>query len=356
MNPAALLLSSFLASHSSSFRSLLGIFPVFLLFSSTIKAQTQDTTDDSTGNSITTVLIDTIQTGTSKPILPTLTLQQKKTRTWIATGANVVGYGGVMAALASAWYSDYEKTGLHSFDDSREWLQMDKVGHLYGTWIESRANNEIWKWAGMERKKRIWISGLTSFAFQTTIEYLDGRSAKWGWSWADFGANILGSGTFIAQELAWDEQRIKLKWSFHRKNYSDPSLNERSDDLFGKSSPERFLKDYNGQTYWAGISLKTLFPQSRLPAWLSVSVGYGADGMFGGEENIAKDENGNIIFNRRDIKRYRQWYLAPDIDWSKIQTDKKALKILFTILNAFKFPAPALELSNGKLKVQAIAF
>lgn len=285
-----------------------------------------------------------------------LTPPQIKRRTWIMTGMNVVGYGGVMTALASAWYDDYEKTKLHAFDDSREWLQVDKVGHFYGTWIESRANNELWKWTGMERKKRIWISGLTSFAFQTTIEYLDGRSAKWGWSWSDFGANLLGSGTFLAQELAWDEQRIKLKWSFHRKKYGDPQLNSRSDELFGKSSPERFLKDYNGQTYWASVNLRSFFPKSNLPPWLSVSVGYGAEGMFGGTENIAKDANGQVTFDRTDIKRYRQWFLAPDIDLSKVKTDKKGLKFLLTVLSAFKFPTPSLEFSNGRFRVHAIHF
>lgn len=279
-----------------------------------------------------------------------------KKRVWIVTGGNIVGYGGVMAALAAAWYDNYTKTKLHSFNDSREWLQADKVGHFYGTWIESRANNELWKWTGMERKKRIWISGLTSFAFQTTIEYLDGKSAEWGWSWADFGANILGSGSFIAQELAWDDQRIKLKWSFHKKTYSDASLNKRSDELFGKSLPERFLKDYNGQTYWASVNLKSFFPKTKLPGWLSVSVGYGAEGMFGGEENIATDENGTILFDRRDIKRYRQWYLAPDIDLSKIKTNKKGIKFILTVLSAFKFPAPSLEFSNGKFSVNALHF
>lgn len=285
-----------------------------------------------------------------------LTPQQKKSRTWIIGGVQVLGYGGTMTALAAAWYDDHTKAKLHSFDDSKEWLQVDKIGHFYGTWIESQGNNALWKWTGMERKKRIWLSGLTSLSFQTTIEYLDGKSAKWGWSWADFGANVLGSGTFIAQELTWNEQKIKFKWSFHRKSYSDATLNHRSDELFGKSSPERFLKDYNGQTYWASVTLKTILPGSKLPPWLSVSIGYGAEGMFGGTENIGKDDNGNITFNRPDIKRYRQWYLAPDIDWSKIKTDKKALRLLFTVLNAFKFPAPALELSRGKLKAHALVF
>lgn len=288
--------------------------------------------------------------------LTILTPQQQKTRTWLVTGANVVGYGGLMTAFAAAWYKNYTKAKFHSFNDIKEWLQMDKLGHVYGTWTETHANNEMWKWAGMERKKRIWISGLTSIAFQTSIEYLDGRSAEWGWSWADFGCNILGSGAFIAQELAWDEQRIKLKWSAHRKNYKYASLNQRSDELFGKSTPERFLKDYNGQTYWASVNIKTIFPKSKLPGWFSVAFGYGAEGMFGGTENLAKDENGTIIFDRRDIKRYRQWYLSPDIDWSKIKTNKKGLRFLFTVMNAFKFPAPSLELSNGKFRFNAIHF
>lgn len=333
---------------------------LFLLLLPLLNGAGQDST-------VQTVFADTLPAAKAGPLYDSsgvsfggisigLSARQQKNRVWVVTGANILGYGGVMSVLAAAWYSDYHKTKLHSFNDSREWLQMDKVGHFYGTWIESRANNEMWKWAGLERKKRIWISGLTSLAFQTTIEYLDGRSADWGWSWADFGANILGSGSFIAQELAWDEQKIKFKWSFHRKEYNDPLLNQRSDALFGKRSAERFLKDYNGQAYWASMNIKTLLPRSDIPAWLSVSLGYGAEGMFGGEENLARDENGQVIFDRRDIPRRRQWYLSPDIDFSKIKTNKTGLKILFTVLNAFKFPAPALELSNGKLKARGLVF
>ena len=261
-----------------------------------------------------------------------------------------------MIALSSAWYSQYEKTKFHTFNDFPEWKQVDKVGHLYSAYIESRASMEMWRWTGIDRKKRIWIGGMSGAVYQTVIEFLDGHSAGWGWSWGDFGANILGSGAMIAQELAWDDQRIKLKFSFHKKSYSDPTLNQRSDVLFGKSIPERLLKDYNGQTYWASANLKPFFKNSNIPEWLSVAVGYGAEGMFGGTENIGKDANGNIIFNRTDIKRYRQWYLAPDIDLTKIKTNKKGLKFLFTVLSAFKFPTPSLELSNGKFKVHALHF
>jgi hypothetical protein len=116
------------------------------------------------------------------------------------------------------------------------------------------------------------------------------------------------------------------------------------------------LKDYNGQTYWLSANLKSFFPQSNIPAWLNVAVGYGAEDMFGGFENIWTDGDPGFPINRTDIKRYRQWYLAPDINFSKIKTSKKGLKTLFAFLDAFKFPAPSLEFSNGRLKVNAISF
>ena len=45
--------------------------------------------------------------------------------------------------------------------------------------------------------------------------------------------------------------------------------------------------------------------------------------MFGARENRAKDPAGNIIFDRTNIARVRQWYLAPDIDLTKIKTKSK---------------------------------
>jgi uncharacterized protein YfiM (DUF2279 family) len=285
-----------------------------------------------------------------------ITPEQRKKRTWIVAGSNVIGYGGMMIGLHSAWYKDYPQTGFHTFNDWPEWKQVDKVGHVYSSYMQSRVSMELWRWTGMERKKRIWIGGMSGAAYQTVIEVLDGFSEGWGWSWPDFGANILGSGALVAQELAWDEQRIKLKFSFHNKSYDDPQLNERSKDLFGKGVAQRFIKDYNGQTYWASANIKSFLPHSNLPPWLCISVGYGAEGLFGGRQNIAKDELGTVTFNRPDIPRYRQWYLSPDIDLTRIKTNKKGLKILFTLLSALKFPAPALELSNGKLKAHALYF
>ena len=160
----------------------------------------------------------------------------------------------------------------------------------------------------------------------------------------------------FAQELAWDDQRIKLKFSFHNNHYNNPGLDKRANEIYGKSIGERFIKDYNAQTLWASANIKSFFPESKLPSWLSVAVGYGANGMFGALNNIGKDKNGNINFYRTDIKRYRQWYLAPDVDFTKIKTKKRVVKYLFMALTAFKFPAPSVEFSNGSFKFNWLHF
>lgn len=277
-------------------------------------------------------------------------------RTWAVAGVHAGFYGGSMVLLNQAWYKNYPRSSFHVFNDLNEWEQVDKVGHSWTAYQISRLSMMSWKWAGLTPKQQVWFGGLSGMVFQTVIEVQDGFSAEWGWSWGDIAANTLGSGMLIAQELGWKEQRIAFKFSAHRMNYKEPMLRQRSDTLFGASLAERTLKDYNGQTYWLSANIKAFAPKSRWPAWLNVSIGYGASGIFGGVENIAQDKQGNIIWDRRDIARSRQWYIAPDVDFTRIKTNSKLLKTVFFALNAIKFPAPALAFSGGKFRLYAMYF
>lgn len=273
---------------------------------------------------------------------------QPKKRIAVVAGLNAAAYTGSLIALNEAWYKGYAKTSFHTFDDSKEWMQVDKAGHAWAAYTIGKYSADIWQWAGLPHKKAVWVGGLSGAGYLTIIELLDAHSERWGWSWADMGANVLGSGLFISQELTWKEQRIQFKFSAYPKSY-DASIRPRIDDLFGKSLPEKLLKDYNAQTYWLSFNLKSFIPESRLPAWLNVSIGYGADGMLGGFENKWTNSDGSIA-TRYDIERRRQFYLSPDIDLTKIKTNKKAVRTLLNLLNSIKIPAPTLELSKGKLK------
>jgi hypothetical protein len=279
-----------------------------------------------------------------------------KKRIYFATAGSIAAYTGTIAALSEAWYKNYAQTSFHFFNDNSGWLQVDKAGHVFSAYTSGKMSQELWRWAGLSRKQRIWIGGLSGTAFLTTIEILDGFSSGWGFSLGDLGADLAGSGLFIAQELLWDEQRVQVKFSFHHNNYNDPLLDARADEMFGNRTLERMLKDYNGQTYWLSINLKSFYKKSKLPSWLNIAIGYGADGMFGGTENIVRDKNGTVVFDRSDISRYRQWYIAPDIDLTRIKTKSKFLKATFFLLNSFKFPAPSIGFSKKGLEWNWVHF
>jgi hypothetical protein len=276
-------------------------------------------------------------------------------RKLLVGGFSIAAYGGSILLLNQAWYKQYPKTGFHTYNDSGEWLQMDKVGHAWTAYNISKLTTGMWRWAGLPEKKAILVGSLSGFSYLSAIELLDAYSSKWGWSWADMSANAAGSSLFAAQELAWQEQKIQFKFSAHRKSY-EAGLNARADELFGSSLPERILKDYNAQVYWFSGNLSSFFAASKLPKWLNIAVGYSAEGMFGGYENVGFDKNGIRTFYRPDIRRYRQWYFAPDVDLSKINVRNKTARTVLMALNAIKFPAPAIEISNGRIRGNWIVF
>jgi hypothetical protein len=277
-----------------------------------------------------------------------------KGKVYLIAGIHAAGYVGTLAILGTAWYDGYAKTPFHLFNDSQEWLQIDKAGHAWTSYNIATYSALLWQWSGLEHRKAVLLGGVSALGYQTILEFLDAHSAEWGWSWADMGANAFGVALFTTQELAWKKQIVRLKFSSFPQRY-DASLQPRVNALFGNTFQERLLKDYNAQTYWASINLGSLF-QNSIPRWLNLAVGYGGKGMYGGFTNVAVDKNGNVVFDRSDIKRVRQWYLSPDIDWTKLKSNKKIIRTLFALMNMIKVPAPALELSGGKLKAHWISF
>jgi len=265
------------------------------------------------------------------------------------------GWTAALTALNKTWYAGFEKSKFHAYDDSREWLQVDKVGHTFSAYRLSLGYSSILQWSGVDKDKSVYIGAVSGIVSQSVIEILDGYSAKWGFSWSDMGANVLGSGMYAGQHALWGEQRVLFKFSTHKNIYPEGVLRDRANALYGTSVGARIFKDYNAQTYWLSANLKSFLPQSKLPKWLNLAVGYGARGMYGGYENTWTDENG-LGFDRSDVPRLRQFYLSPDIDLSRIQTKSKFLKGFLSTFN-LKIPLPTLELnSDGSLKFHALYF
>lgn len=279
---------------------------------------------------------------------------KKKER--LITYSQIAGYTANFASLYYFWYKDYPLGAFHFFNDNEQYLQVDKVSHIYGTYVGGKMSMQLWKWAGVPKKKYVWVGGLTGLAYETVIEIMDGFSDKWGFSIGDYAANVLGTSILIGQELLWDEQRIQIKYSTHLAKYEPKVVDEHLNTVYGKTKMKRLLKDYNPQTYWLSFNLKSFFTKSNLPSWLNVAVGYGGQDMYGVYWDGILNADNTLAFPQDHFKRYRQWYLAPDIDLTKIKTKSKFLKTALFVLNSFKFPAPSLELSQGSVKWNWIHF
>lgn len=243
-------------------------------------------------------------------------------------------YAATLIGLNQLWYANEPQSNFHFFNDNKEWLQVDKVGHVYTAFHISRVGVEVIEWAGLPRKKAILWGGLSGLIFQTPIEILDGFSSAYGASWGDIIANTLGSGLVMGQYYLWDELRIVPKFSFTRSPYAPQRPN-----VLGSNFLEETLKDYNGQTYWLSANIYSfLDAKTACPKWLNVALGYGGEQMVFAEA----DDNRAIGLNP-----YRQLYLSLDVDLTKIKTRSKFLNSVFFLANTLKIPFPAIEFSEN---------
>ncbi|MBK9525975.1 MAG: DUF2279 domain-containing protein [Bacteroidetes bacterium] len=263
-----------------------------------------------------------------------------KSRTRLLMCTTIGLYPVSMYWLYTQWYQDYPQSGFHFFNDNAEWEKMDKFGHAWDAYSISKPLMKCFRWSGYSNTKSTLLASGISFLYQTTVEVFDGFSEEWGFSSGDIICNTAGVGLFAAQQVGWEEQRIVLKYSFHQTKYS-----RYRPQLLGSNLPENILKDYNGLTYWASINPASFFKNKTwIPNWISLGIGFGAEGMTGGKEN-PEYVDGKMI---PSFERYRQYYLGLDIDLARVQMKSKVLTSIFKFINIVHLPAPAIEFGKGR--------
>lgn len=260
-------------------------------------------------------------------------------------------YLGIGAYLAGAWYSQEDLGKFHFFDDSHEWLQMDKAGHMFGGYCATKWMIDSYRWTGMSRKKAILLGGGVGMLAMSSIEVFDGFGKKWGASWSDIGANALGVSLAMGNQLLWNEYRIQRKYSYMPSIYTRSDSVAKYGNVLGTNIPEWILKDYNGQVNWLSFRVHSFLPEGNFkdhyPRWLNLAVGYGGNGMIGrycqkGEQPGANCDPQSVI----NAREYRQYYLALDIDVSNIKTKSKTLNSVLSMINMFRIPLPTLEMDR----------
>lgn len=251
-------------------------------------------------------------------------------------------YTTSLLILNQTWYKGKSKVPFHFYNDNRGYLQVDKFGHMYGSYVYSYIGfNSLLK-LGSSRKEALFFGSTLGFVLQFPIEIMDGKHEGYGFSPGDIAANTMGSVLVFGQELIFQDQVLKFKYSYWESEYAKNSHN-----LYGKTTMNRMLKDYNGHTYWFTLPIKKVIYCNGLPEWLSLAIGYGANGMYGEFENLTSYKGVSIP----PTERYRQYLLSLDIDWTRIETRSKFLKVVFTGLTFVRLPFPALEYnSKGSFK------
>lgn len=284
---------------------------------------------------------------TDSKSIDTLKLKKNKKFYTFLAAEGIVLTGGI-TYLSKQWYSDKKRVPFHFYNDLRGWNQVDKFGHFYASYIESDIGYSLMKKFNFSEKKALYLGGFQGLILETPIEIFDAYYDGWGFSLSDMVANAAGSLFFIFQQKIFKEQIIKPKLSFSRSKYA-----RVANGYLGKNNiVSEFLYDYNGYTFWFSISPRSIFPRSKIPKWFNVSFGYGSDGMIGEFKNLSSYKGMEIP----NFERFRQFYLSLDIDFSKIKTNSKFMKGVFTTLSYIKIPLPTLEISQKKTQGHFIYF
>jgi uncharacterized protein YfiM (DUF2279 family) len=269
------------------------------------------------------------------PDKPNDTVTLNKHRLYGIMSGFTIAYSGSLVALHYAWYRHDARSSFYFHDDFHDWNQMDKAGHFWTAFHQSRLGIDALRWAGVPEKKAILYGGMTGIILQAPIEIFDGFSRGYGASVSDMLANIAGSAAIVAQELTWGKVKIMPKYSFNPSPYSKLRPN-----VLGASLPEQILKDYNAQNYWLSFDLSSFTRRDKkLFPWMNIALGYGASGMVYGNPKQ------NRIYGYDSNRRF---FLSPDINLQNIKTRNKILKKTLYLMSAFRIPMPAIEINNKK--------
>lgn len=256
--------------------------------------------------------------------------------------AETAFYVAGMSSLQFVWYKDKERVPFHFYNDTKGYQQVDKFGHAFGAYVESYIGYKLLRNAGVPKGKALLYGGTLGLVLQTPIEVYDGLYEGWGFSVPDMVANAAGSAFVIGQELLFDEQVAKYKFSFSPSPYYD-----QANGYLGDTHLESLFLDYNAHTYWLSAPINKLAFKNAIPDWANVAIGYSANGMFGEFENRRSYRGIRLPVT----ERHRQYLLSLDIDWTKIKTDSKLLNTILKGMFFIKLPFPALEVnSKGQIK------
>ena len=139
------------------------------------------------------------QNGLNKFLKPSDTLNKPRRNAVIITEVSLATL--TLINLNELWYNDFPRSKFHLINDTDEWLQMDKMGHIMSSYYVGKLGADVLNWSGVSKKNQLIYGSTLGFTFLSAVEIFDGYSKEWGFSWSDIAANAIGTGLYVGPEL-----------------------------------------------------------------------------------------------------------------------------------------------------------
>jgi hypothetical protein len=234
----------------------------------------------------------------------------------------------------NTWWSE-SRGSLHLAEDWVYALQVDKLGHTYGTYLTSHVATEGLLVSGVSANTAHIAGAALGLGYETYIEIEDGFAKNWGFCPSDFYFDVAGAVLYLSQWYVPVMQNFTLKWQYTNAAWLDKPLMQRE---------RNFLDDYNSSTFWVSINVNNLLAdeyKKYWPKWLSFAVGYGADAI-----DAKIDPNGPP-----DQLTHRRYVIGLDYNLVELLPDGIPFwNWLKQSMNYFKLPAPAIEITENGTK------
>jgi len=196
-------------------------------------------------------------------------------RLWMSHGLLA---SGILCYLIYGYYvfwtdAEYYRFSISDWNDTHQRSYAggaDKFSHAFGAYIITRSCSRLYRWAGMRKKKAIWLSFSFSQLFLLVGELEDGFTIKYGFDPVDLTSNIAGGLIGVCEET-WPT--FDKCFDF-RMDYW-PSREWRIKENF-----DNIAEDYSGQRFFFVFKTAGLLPtHSRNPLrYLELYAGFRTKG------------------------------------------------------------------------------
>ena len=234
---------------------------------------------------------------------------------------------------SNAWWSG-QRRSFHFQEDWISALQVDKFGHAFGGYTFSYLMDEALKTSGVDYNSAALFGSIYGLAYQTYVETEDGFAKTWGFSPSDWYFDFIGPAFYLAQHYVPALQNITPKWQYIPTEWTTKANLNR---------PKTLFDDYNSTTFWYSLNVNNILPDNLKKywvPWLNIAIGYGAD----------SDLKPNLL-GPPDQQNIRRFVIGLDYNLVRLLPEGGSFWNWFRqTLNYMKFPAPALQFSNGVVK------